>query len=87
MEIVISLLALLIAVAEFWMLILEHRKINREKKEQEEKERLIATFAEQTSKINDFTETFFRQSISFSIIEKKNVRTRLQNLTEYYRNT
>ena len=59
MEIVISLLALLIAVAEFWMLILEHRKINREKKEQEEKERLIATFAEQTSKINDFTETFF----------------------------
>ena len=59
MELLISILALLIAVAEFWMLILEHRKINREKKEQEEKERLIATFAEQTSKINDFTETFF----------------------------
>ena len=57
MEIVISLLALLIAVAEFWMLILEHRKINREKKEQEEKERLIATFAEQTSKINIATKT------------------------------
>lgn len=57
MEIVISLLALLIAVAEFWMLILEHRKINREKKEQEEKERLIATFAEQTSKTNTATET------------------------------
>ena len=57
MEIVISLLALLIAVAEFWMLILEHRKINREKKEQEEKERLIATFAEQTSKTNTATKT------------------------------
>ena len=57
MELLISILALLIAVAEFWMLILEHRKINREKKEQEEKERLIATFAEQTSKTNTATKT------------------------------